>query len=412
MKFIYLIAIYGYGFVIYLAKYFNKKAKLWVDGRKQIWEKISALNIPRNKKVVWIHVSSLGEFEQGRPIIESIKKDYSNIFIILTFFSPSGYEIRKNYSYADVILYLPLDTKRNAKKFFDLINPCFVIFVKYDFWYHYIFEAHKRNIPIILISAVFKEQDVFFKWYGGFFLNILKLFSKIYTQDYVSKSLLEKYTILADVAGDTRCDRVLELSSAANVPLEIQTIIQGRKVVVAGSVWLDDIKILKKVIHQHNEALWIIAPHNVEISYINKIVDTISLPVVKYSELVNNKEIALNNILIIDNIGMLASLYKVAKIAYIGGGFGKGIHNTLEPAVYGIPVIFGPKFHKFNEAVEMIKLVAAFTIQSENDAVEIFNKLLHLEEYRNISGMMAKNFIESKSGATKIIMSELKLYLA
>jgi len=409
MKVVYTIIIYLYKFIIWVASFFNKKAKLWINGRKNIWEKIKTLNIPENKKVVWIHVSSLGEFEQGRPLIEEIKKNFTSTFVVLTFFSPSGYEIRKNYQMADAVLYLPLDTKNNAKKFYEFIKPNIVFFVKYDFWYYFISEAHKRNIPIFLISAVFKEQNIFFKWYGSFFLNILKLFTKIYTQDEYSKYLLEKNKIQAEVAGDTRCDRVLEISETASVPSDVQAIVDKKTVVVAGSVWLEDVKRLTAVIKQNKQVFWIIAPHCVESSNVNRIIDLIRMPVIKYSELKNNKNIAIHtNILIIDNIGMLSSLYKVAHIAYIGGGFGKGIHNILEPAVYAIPVIFGPKFHKFNEAVEMIKLNSAFFIKNEEDAIKIFSEFLQKEEYRKIAGIKAKNYVKSKSGATKYIINDIK----
>ncbi len=413
MKIVYSFVIYIYWLLIWITHFFNKKAKLWIYGRKNFWSKVKLLTIPQNKKVVFIHVSSLGEFEQGRQLIEEIKKNFSNTYIVLTFFSPSGYEIRKNYQLADAILYLPLDTKSNAKKFYDIFRPNLVVFVKYDFWYHFIFEAYKRYVPIYLISAVFKKQDVFFKWYGRFFNEILKLFTKIYTQDEHSKFLLEKNNINAVIAGDTRCDRVIEISKTASVPHEIEDLIKDRKVVVAGSVWLNDIKVIKNVIRQHNQIFWILVPHDISICNINRIIHELKISAIKYSELKSNdSEMYYTNVLIIDNVGMLSSLYKIAHVAYIGGGFNKGIHNILEPTVFGIPVIFGKKYHKFNEAIDMIQINAAFFIENENDANKIFNELLNNNSYREIAGIKAKKYIESKAGATKHIINDLNKFLS
>ena len=406
MKYIYDIVIRLYFCSIYLAQFFNQKAKLWIKGRKNIWQKISQVTKKENQKNIWIHVSSLGEFEQGRPVIEAIKKNINNVKIILTFFSPSGYEIRKNYAFADYIFYLPLDTKKNVKKFYSFIKPDVVIFVKYDFWYNYLNEAHKQNIPLILISATFKQQSIFFKPYGRFFKNMLNYFTKIFVQDENSQKLLHKINIDSEISGDTRCDRVIEIAQNANLPDKILNIINNKMVIVVGSAWKKDIKIIKKTINYFKDILWIIAPHNIEKQNIDKIIQLLNKKVIKYSEIVNNQEFE-GNILIIDNIGMLASLYKTAYIAYVGGGFGKGIHNILEPAVYGIPVIFGPNFIKFNEAVDLIKLKAAFTVKNETEAFNIFKMLITDQELRNICEKNAKNYVIEKAGATNIIVNYL-----
>ncbi len=408
MVLIYRLGLFLYAFLIRIASLFNQKAKYWINGRKNIWQKIAAFQNQNQSKVIWFHVSSLGEFEQGRPLIEKIKEQYPSWKIVLTFFSPSGYEIRKNYAGADAVFYLPVDKPSNAKKFYELIKPDLVVFVKYDFWYYYIRDAYKRNIPIILISAVFKPDHVFFKWYGGFYRKILKYFNHIFVQDEESGKLLKRIGINSEIAGDTRCDRVIQIAQNP-LPLdEVRAFIQNRFTIVVGSMWNEDMQVLKSTINNScDDILWIIASHNIEDSYISLLEKQITKPTWRYSQLQDSKDRQFQ-VLFVDNIGKLSSLYQFAKIAYIGGGFGKGIHNTLEPAVYGIPVVFGPKFHKFNEAVEMVKEGAAFTVNNENESSKIFSKLTSDEVFRNTSSKSAYHYIRKKSGATDLIMKYIE----
>lgn len=406
---LYRIGLWVYVGIIHVVSLFNDKAKLWVKGRKNCWKLIAQSKLHHNEKVIWMHVSSLGEFEQGRPLIEKIKQQNKHIQVVLTFFSPSGYEIRKNYSYANAVFYLPMDSLHNARKWYDLIKPDYVIFVKYDFWYFYIREAHIRNIPIILISAIFRQNQIFFKWYGSFYRQILHFFTYIFVQDKISGEILNKWNIPSIVAGDTRCDRVLQIAENP-LPLdEIKAFIGQRFVIVTGSLWNEDLQVLKDVINQvDRNVVWIIAPHNIDNAYIQLLEHQINKPTVRFSKLSNNDNTQAQ-VLFVDNIGKLSSLYKFANVAYIGGGFGKGIHNTLESAVYGVPVVFGPKFHKFNEAVEMIACKAAYCIHNQEEASKIFNLLLTDENMRTLSGWAAYQYIRSKAGATDKILEKIDI---
>ncbi|MGQ9848304.1 MAG: 3-deoxy-D-manno-octulosonic acid transferase, partial [Bacteroidales bacterium] len=393
MVLFYRFGLFLYTFSIKIASLFNQKAKYWINGRKNIWQKIAAFQNQNQSKVIWFHVSSLGEFEQGRPLIEKLKDLYPSLKIVLTFFSPSGYEIRKSYASADVVFYLPIDNPTNAKRFYELIKPNLVVFVKYDFWYYYIREAHKRNIPIILISAVFQPSQIFFKWYGAFFRNILKNFNNIFVQDEKSEKLLKQIGIHSEVAGDTRCDRVIQIAQNPLPLNEVRAFVQNRFTIVVGSMWNEDMLILKNTINSSpDDILWIIAPHNIEDAYISLLEKQIIKPTLRYSKLQESKDSQFQ-VLFVDNIGKLSSLYQFAKIAYIGGGFGKGIHNTLEPAAYGVPVIFGPKYQKFNEAIDMINEGAAFSIKNKKECSKIFSTLIYNETFRNKSSQIAYRYI-------------------
>jgi len=409
MLWIYRFLLFAYKLLIRIASLFNEKALLWIRGRKNIWQQIGQFKALPQHKILWMHVSSLGEFEQGRPLIEQIKKQYPNIQVILTFFSPSGYEIRKNYSYADAIFYLPLDSPQNAKRFYNITNPHWVIFVKYDFWYYYIREAYIRNIPIFLISAVFKPNQLFFKPYGHLYRKMLHYFSQIYVQDETSKLLLQKLNINSMVAGDTRCDRVLQIAQNPLPLNEIKNIIGQRFVIVVGSAWDEDLIILKNSIEQTqgNDVLWIIAPHMVSESHIQSFVQMINLPSIRYTQMNNQTTFSPNSVLFIDTIGILSSLYQFAKIAYIGGGFGKGIHNTLEPAAFGVPLVFGPKYHKFNEAEDMIKLGVAFSVKNADEAQHIIYQLIQNKTLQTQAAQKAQMYIQKSSGATQKIIQQI-----
>jgi 3-deoxy-D-manno-octulosonic-acid transferase len=403
MVFLYNLSIRLYQLLVNFASLFNTKAKLFRIGRKNIWEKISKQIDPANPPI-WIHCSSLGEFEQGRPVIEAIKQKDPNKRILLTFFSPSGYEVRKNYPGADYIFYLPLDTKRNAKRFINLINPQMAIFVKYEFWYHYLNVLKQRNISTYLVSGIFRSNQIFFKPYGKWYRNFLKAFSSFFVQNNTSKALLESigYSNVV-VTGDTRYDRVSKIASEAkDIPL-VKTFAEGHKVLVAGSTWPKDEEIILPLAKEIPDLKIILVPHEIEESHIQEIIRKSPTPPVRFtdSDFNNAKE---SNILIVDTIGLLSSIYQYATVAYIGGGFGAGIHNTLEAAVYGVPVIFGPNYNKFQEAKDLIDKKAGFSIKSYNEFKNLLNSLLTHKNTYQLAANQAKELVNSGVGATQKII--------
>jgi 3-deoxy-D-manno-octulosonic-acid transferase len=353
MKVLYNIGIVIFYVLARFASLFNSRASLWIEGRKKWTEKIGS-GIKSGDRVIWIHCASLGEFEQGRPVIEAIKKNMPEFKIVLTFFSPSGYEIRKNYNNADCISYLPADTPANALKFINLIKPELVIFVKYEFWNNYISELYRKQIPLYLISGIFRPEQHFFKWYGGFFREMLRKFEKIFVQDQRSLDLLKSIGLEnVSVAGDTRFDRVVQIAATARDIPQLDLFRGSEKVFLAGSSWKQDEEIIAAYINRYPQKMkWVFAPHEIDKSNIERLEKLFRVRYVKFSEF--NEATADARILIIDNIGMLSSSYRYAYIAEIGGGFGKGIHNILEPACWGIPVLFGPKHENFKEAVDLL----------------------------------------------------------
>ena len=406
-RIIYSIAIRFYGFCICSASLFNNKAKQWITGRRGQWEKIN-INLAKQENTVWFHCSSLGEFEQGRPVIEEYKKHNPNAFIVLTFFSPSGYEIRKNYENADLILYLPLDIKKNVNKFLDLIKPKFAVFVKYEFWYNYLHQLWLRNIPLFLISANFREDQWFFKSYGRSFRKMLGFFSHIFVQNEQSLKILKRHSIEnVTIAGDTRVDRVYQISNEVKENSVIEKFKNQKILLVAGSSWKKDEEILIKYINESEDNLkWIIAPHEIKKENILRIQKSISRPSVKYS-IFKEKQDSNTEVLIIDNIGMLSSLYKYGDIAYIGGGFGKGIHNILEPATFGIPVIFGPNYKKFHEACELRKQGGAIPVSNFSDLEKTLNELVNNDELRQKAANISKQYIKNNLGSAQLIVDKL-----
>ena len=393
-----------------LAAFFHPKARLWIAGRKKTFNQ----NLPRfapTNKVIWFHCSSLGEFEQGRPLIETFKKKYPNYKIALTFFSPSGYTIRKNYNHADWIGYLPHDTLKNAKKFITLLHPSMVFFVKYEFWFNYIAILKQKKIPLFVVSGIFRKTHYFFKWYGNYFLNQLKSIDHFFVQNEQSEKLLKSYGISqVTTTGDTRYDRVIEVSEGSLSFPEIEDFIGSNKVFVAGSTWQKDEVLLTKLISESNSDFkFITAPH--ELKNVPHLARQFEGKAVKYSEISTTNNLSDKTVLIIDTIGMLSSIYQYASIAYIGGGFGTGIHNTLEPAVFGTPIIFGPNYHKFDEAVLLIEQGGAFSINSYKELVEKFHALASNEMHRKMAGEMSKHVVFSNAGATEKIMGHISSVL-
>ncbi len=407
MVIIYNLTITLYYFAILLSSLFNSKAKKWIKGRRGILRNIK---IPKDEKIIWIHCASLGEFEQGRPLIEAIKNKHSEYKIVLTFFSPSGYEIRKNYPLADYIYYLPLDTSKNAQLFIQKIHPEKIIFVKYEFWYHYIYNAKRQNIPVYLISGIFRESQWFFKWYGKFSRKILSFFEHVFVQNEHSRALLNRHHINhVSIAGDTRYDRVLKISHSVKHIPEVEHFKQNSLTLISGSTWPKDEALLIRYLNEINPGIkCIIAPHEIIKPHINEMVHRIHKKTVLFSNItISSGHEA--DVLIIDNIGMLSSLYQYGDIAYIGGGFGKGIHNVLEAATFGMPVVFGPNHKKFDEAFGLIRQKAAFSITSQKEYNEVMNMLIQSADVRQKSGSMALKYVNNKSGATSVILSYIGL---
>ncbi len=406
MKFLYNLGIWIFSAIAHLASVFNTRASLWVKGRKNWSEKI-AEKIKPGDRVIWIHCASLGEFEQGRPVIEAIKKDLPKFKVLITFFSPSGYEVRKNYNNADCVSYLPADSPWNAAKFIDLIKPEFVIFVKYEFWNNYISTIYSKNIPLYLISGIFRPDQHFFKWYGSFFRKMLKKFELIYVQDQQSLELLKGVGIeKVQVAGDTRFDRVVQIASAAKKIPALEQFRGEERLFLAGSSWKQDEEIITEYINRFPASMkWVFAPHEIDESNIVRLEKLLKVKYVRFSKF--NDLSADARVLIIDNIGMLSSAYGYAYIAAIGGGFGKGIHNILEPACWGIPVVFGPKYKNFKEAVDLISAGSAKSFSTFNEFKEILDLWLSDEKIYTNSARLASDYVKENTGATEIIIQEI-----
>ena len=408
MRLFYDLGIWLYGRLLRIISPFHSKAKAWALGRKNILLHI-AQTVEKGQKHIWFHFASLGEFEQGRSVLEQIKKRFPQEKIVITFFSPSGYEIRKNTGLADYVFYLPEDTRKNARQFIDLINPKFVVFTKYEYWYHYFNELHKRNIRLLMISAIFREEQVFFKPYGGFFKSILTKVSFFFAQNMDSVHMLKWIGIThAGLAGDTRFDRVVELPTQHKKIDQVEAFCENHKVLVAGSTWKPDEELLYKLIQDYQDWKLILAPHEIHQNHIDEIIKLYG-EVLLFSKFPSytTKQVAESKVLLIDNIGMLSSLYYYADITYIGGGFGVGIHNTLEAATYGKPVIFGPKYEKYQEAVDLVTLMAGFSISNYAELRSVFQELL-LERSLIEAGESAKKYVQQRAGATQIIMKYLE----
>lgn len=408
MRLLYDLGIRLYGALLRLISPFHAKAKLWTVGRKNLLYRIEQ-TIEQGQKHIWFHFASLGEFEQGRSVLEQIKKGFPQEKIIVTFFSPSGYEIRKNTNLADYVFYLPEDTARNAKRFLDLINPKFVLFTKYEYWYHYFDELQKREVRLMMISAIFREEQLFFRPYGKFYRNILKKVSFFFAQNMDSVHMLKWIGITnAGLAGDTRFDRVVELPKEHRPIPEVEQFLAGRPTLVAGSTWPPDEENLQSLSQNHPDWKLILAPHEIHSEHILQITALFPTALL-FSKLQQHSpdEIQAAQVLIIDNIGMLSSLYHYGDIAYIGGGFGTGIHNTLEAATYGIPVIFGPRYEKFQEAIDLLTLAAGFSIGNASELEQVFDHLQNPEN-RNTAGETAAKYVQQRAGATQIIMKYLE----
>lgn len=406
MAFLYNIGIRAYGLGIKLAAPFNEKASLLSKGRRQTRKQIREFK-RGNERLVWFHAASLGEFEQGRPVMERLREKEPNTKILLTFFSPSGYEIRKNYTGADYIYYLPGDTPGNAARFVRTFRPDAAVFVKYEFWYNYLNELHRNRIPVYLISAIFRPEQPFFKSWGGLHRKMLSFFDRLFVQDGQSIELLKNIGITrTHLTGDTRFDRVKQIADTAKEIETVRLFCNGHPAMVCGSTWSPDEDILMDYINNYSgNYKWILAPHEIGENHIKTIMDKCHKKIARYTQ--TPADIAECKVLIIDCIGLLSSVYRYGNISYIGGGFGVGIHNTLEAAVYGIPVIFGPKYHKFNEAVTLIKEGGGISINNSSELKGLLDSLINNPTIAQTAGEKALEYVKSQLGATTIIVNEL-----
>jgi len=408
MLFIYQISIQIYFIAIKIASLFNPKAKQWIDGRKNIFYQLNK-TIQPNDNIYWFHCASLGEFEQGKPIIDEIKAKHEDIKIQVTFFSPSGYELRKSYKNADYIFYLPLDTKKNAQQFLKTVRPTKAFFIKYEFWYNYLFELKNNKIPTYLISGSFRKDQAFFKFYGTLNKKMLCYFSHFFLQTETSKLLLESIGFNnTTVTGDTRIDRVYENSLNPNNVTLIKSFKGNKSIIALGSSWPKEEEIITEFIHASKKNYkYIIAPHDISTEHIKKIKTLLKTDFILYSE-ANSENIKSVTTLIIDNVGLLSNIYQYTDIAFIGGGFTGALHNILEPASFGNTLLFGPKHHKFHEAEDLLKLQAAFVIKDTDDLHGVIN---HLEVDNTLKEAQnaASKYIKEGIGATQLILKKLDL---
>ncbi len=408
MLFLYNLIILFASQVVKALSFFSPKMKLFVNGRKEVFpvlqNKISATD-----KTIWFHAASLGEYEQGLPVIEKIKVQYPNHKIVVTFFSPSGYEIRKNNAVADVTIYLPLDTKSNAKRFIQAIHPEMVFFIKYEYWPNYLNELKIQNIKTYLISGIFREGQAFFKWYGSFYRNALESFDYFFVQNDSSKQLIQSIGFNnVKVSGDTRFDRVVSILELDNSLDFIEQFKNHQTTIVIGSSWPKDENLLINYINNSSEDVkFIIAPHNIKSDQITNLKSQITKSTVLFSEK-NNIDLASFNVFIIDTIGILTKIYSYADIAYVGGGFGNpGVHNILEPATFGLPIVIGPNYSHFAEATALVNLDGCISISTQNELNDAFNLLINNKDERNERGHICATFVQMNKGATEVILKHI-----
>ncbi len=415
MLFLYNIITLLASQLLKLVVLFSPKMKLFVDGRKSVFQTL-ANKIQTSDKTIWFHAASLGEYEQGLPVIEAIKQQFPSHKIVVTFFSPSGYEVRKNNTVADVTVYLPLDTISNAKQFIQLVHPETVFFIKYEYWPNYLNELKKQQIKTYLISGILRENQAFFKWYGGFYRNALKTFDYFFVQNESSKKLLQSIGFNnVKVSGDTRFDRVVSILERDNSLDFIEQFKDNKTTIVIGSSWPKDETLLVNYINQSSDDVkFIIAPHNIKQEQIQELKKSISKKTVLYSEKdemlkqVQHDKTEDFQVYIIDTIGILTKIYSYADIAYVGGGFGNpGVHNILEPATFGVPVVIGPNYSHFAEATALVNMEGCISIQNQTQLNEAFDLLLHNEDERLEKGHICSTFVQMNKGATQTIMNHI-----
>ena len=406
MLFLYNLVVSIAGFFLKIVALFSPKIKLFIEGRKNVFS-ILEEKIKPTDKTIWFHSASLGEYEQGLPVIEKIKEKYPSHKIIVTFFSPSGYEVRKNNNVTDVTIYLPLDTKSNAKKFLKLAHPELAFFIKYEFWLNYLKELEKAKTPTYLISGIFRDNQMFFKWYGGFYRKALKAFTYFFVQNEKSKEKIEAIGFKnVIVSGDTRFDRVAAILERDNTVDFIEQFKNNTPTIVIGSSWPKDEALLAEYINQAPSTVkFIIAPHNIKQDQISNLKSQITKSTLLFSEKDNIKDLSNYDVFIIDTVGLLTKIYSYGTIAYVGGGFGNpGIHNILEPATFGIPIVIGPNYSNFAEAVNLVKIGGCIVISDFTELKQTFDRLLLDKKYLNEKSQICKSYIQDNKGATESIM--------
>jgi 3-deoxy-D-manno-octulosonic-acid transferase len=408
MHFLYNLTLQLAQFILKIVALFSPKIKLFVEGRKNVFSTLE-LKIKPTDKTIWFHAASLGEYEQGLPVIEKIKETYPNHKIVISFFSPSGYEVRKNNTVADATVYLPLDTPKNAKQFLKLVHPDLVFFIKYEFWINYLDQLKKQNIPTYLISGIFREKQLFFKWYGGFYQKALNTFTHFFVQNENSKKLItELGKTNVTISGDTRFDRVVAILEKDNTLDFISEFKNNSLTIVIGSSWPKDEALLIEYINSCAlDVKFIIAPHNIKAEQIENLKNSISKKVVLFSEK-ENKDLSQFNAFIIDTIGILTKIYSYADIAYVGGGFGNpGVHNILEPATFGVPIVIGSNYSHFEEATRLVQLGGCLSITNQKELEQAFLTLIQDNEIRQNKGQICSTFVQKNKGATNSIMTRI-----
>ena len=409
MHFLYNLAIQLTSFLLKFISIFSPKIKLFVDGRKDVFTILQQKITPQDQ-TIWFHAASLGEYEQGLPVIEKIKNKYPNHKIVVTFFSPSGYEVRKNNTVADVTVYLPLDTPKNAKKFLKIVHPELVFFIKYEFWINYLHQLQNQKIPTYLISGIFREKQLFFKWYGGFYRKALDTFTYFFVQNENSKKLITQLgKTNVTVSGDTRFDRVVTILEKDNTLDFIAQFKNNKTTIVIGSSWPKDEALLIEYINTCAEDVkFIIAPHNIKTEQIQQLKSSITKKTILFSDK-ETKDLSQYEVFIIDTIGILTKIYSYGDIAYVGGGFGNpGVHNLLEPATFGIPIVIGPNYSHFDEAIKLVDLNGCVSIKNYNELNQAFSTLIQNKDTRFKKGEICNTFVQKNKGATDTILAQIR----
>ena len=412
MRILYSVGLFLYALLLRLLAPFVPKAAAWVAGRRGLLARIEQALADDPTPRLWVHCASLGEFEQGRPLVEGLRRQHPNHKIVLTFFSPSGYEVRKNWPGADYVFYLPLDAAANARRFVAAVRPRLALFVKYEFWYYYLRELRQQGVPTVVVAAIFRPGQIFFRPWGGFFRQILMQLSHIFTQNEASAELLRGLGLArVSVAGDTRFDTVAAIALASPRPLPLAEAFgaDGAPVLVAGSIWPEDLPALAPLLRKHAEAVrFIVAPHEVSEAHLRAVEAALPGRTVRYSR-ATPTTVAEARLLLIDNVGLLSQLYRFGRFAYVGGAFGAGLHNTLEAAAFGLPVFFGPHYERFQEAVALVALGCAFPVQSAAQLEAAFDRLFYNEEARLKVQDISLDYVHQHAGATARILGELKV---
>lgn len=406
MLFLYNLVVIFASQLLKLVALFSPKMKLFIDGRKSVFQALAS-KIQSSDKTIWFHAASLGEYEQGLPVIEAIKQQFPSHKIVVSFFSPSGYEVRKNNTVADVTVYLPLDTISNAKQFIELVHPEMAFFIKYEYWPNYLNELKKQQIKTYLISGILRENQAFFKWYGGFYRNALKTFDYFFVQNESSKNLLQSVGFNnVKVSGDTRFDRVVSILERDNTLDFIEQFKDNTTTIVIGSSWPKDESLLINYINQSSDDVkFIIAPHNIKQEQISNLKNQLQKKTILFSEK-DNVDLSNSEVFLINTIGILTKIYSYADIAYVGGGFGNpGVHNILEPATFGVPVVIGPNYSHFAEATALVNMEGCISIQNQIQLNEAFDLLVHNEDERLEKGHICSTFVQMNKGATRTIMN-------